>query len=320
MPVTLKPNLAISQAQAQAIVDRVAPGRRLASVSRMQQGEIGAVFDVALAGGPPAFVLKVYPDSLHWKMQKEVTVSRMMEEKLSVPVPRVVLADDSRSLLGLNFLVMTKLDGRTLFELEADLDPSATSGVYQHMGRILREIHRITMGSFGYIVAEGVHAPFASNRAYMSTQFDKKLDGLSEYDAPGELAGKLRDFVDRRRPLLDGCVTPSLCHYDFHTGNLLAEKSGNSVRLTGILDLENAIAGDPLMDIAKTLAYSARSDATKRAGLLAGYGAIERPDWQQTVALYQFYGLLELWCWWKLIGDHQRAASLIPDLERFADS
>ena len=320
MAVTLNPNVMLSEAQAQTIVDRIAPGRTPARISRIRPGEIGAVFGIALAGGAPGFVIKIYPESLHWKMQKEVAISRLLDGKLSVPAPRVVLADDSRSLLDFNFIVMTKLDGRSLIELEPDLDRGAISGIYEEMGRVLREIHRIPMDSFGYLVAEGVHTPFANNRDYMSSQFDRKLGGLVECDAPDELARKLRDFVERRLALLDGCTTPSLCHYDFHTGNLLAEPDGNGVRLTGIVDLENAIAGDPLMDIAKTIAYSVRGDDTKRAALLAGYAPIARPACQETVRLYELYGALELWCWWKLIGDHQRAAHILPDLERFADS
>ena len=78
--------------------------------------------------------------------------------------------------------------------------------------------------------------------------------------------------MERSIPLLDGCTGASLRHFDFHTGNVLATRRDGSLHLTGIVDLENAIAGDPLMDLAKTLAYSVRDDETRRAGLLAGYG------------------------------------------------
>ena len=90
------------------------------------------------------------------------------------------------------------------------------------------------------------------------------------------------------------------------------------MQLTGIIDLENAIASEPLMDLAKTIAYSVRDDATKRAGLLAGYGPIDRPDWEETLRLYQFYGAIELWAWWMQIGDRQRADNIVADLERYA--
>jgi hypothetical protein len=71
------------------------------------------------------------------------------------------------------------------------------------------------------------------------------------------------------------------------------------------------------MDLAKTIAYSVRDDETKRAGLLAGYGPIDRRNWRETMMLYQLYGATELWAWWILIGDHQRATSIIDDLERY---
>ncbi len=241
-----------------------------------------------------------------------------MEGKLSVPTPRIMLADETRSLFALNFLVMTKLDGESLIDLEPALDRSEVFPIYEQMGRLLREIHCIAMESFGYVGPQGVLTPVDSNRAYMLSQFEKKLGGLLEYGAPARLAARLREFVERHTPLLDGCTSPSLCHYDFHTGNILGKRRDKAVRLSGILDLENAIAGDPLMDIAKTLNYSVRDDAAKRDGLLAGYGTIDRADWRETVALYELYGVLELWCWWKLIGDDQRATTLLPSLERFA--
>jgi len=54
MIVTLKPSLTVTDAQAQAIVDRIAPGRRLARVGELLAGEISAVFEIELAKGPPA--------------------------------------------------------------------------------------------------------------------------------------------------------------------------------------------------------------------------------------------------------------------------
>jgi aminoglycoside phosphotransferase (APT) family kinase protein len=46
-----------------------------------------------------------------------------------------------------------------------------------------------------------------------------------------------------------------LCHNDLHAGNLLAMIENEAPRLTGVLDFEGALAGDPLMDVAKALYY-----------------------------------------------------------------
>lgn len=316
MIVTLKPGLAVTDAQAQTIVDRIAPGRRLARIGELLAGEISAVFAIELADGPPSFVLKVYPETLHWKMQKEVSIARRLEG-LPLPAPRILLADESRSLLDLNFLVMNRFDGRTVGQWESSLDPNETYEIYRQIGAALRVVHGVALESFGYLGADGVLQPFASNRAYMLSQFARKLGGFARLGGRPALARQLDAYLRRSTDLLDGCQQPVLCHYDYHSGNLLADRRGGKLQLTGIIDLENAIAGDPLMDLAKTIAYSVRDDETKRAGLLAGYGPIDRPGWQETLRLYQFYGAIELWAWWTQIGDRQRADTIVPELEKY---
>jgi aminoglycoside phosphotransferase (APT) family kinase protein len=316
MAVMLKPVLAISDAQAQAIVDRVAPGRTLARLTELMAGEISAVFEIALADGPPAFVLKVYPEALHWKMQKEIRVARLLGGRLGVPTPHIVLADDSKTLIDLNFCVMTRLDGENLRRNEPA--PSEAHDVFAQIGRALREIHAIPLEAFGYIGSHGIVTPFATNRAYMLSQFERKVGGFARLGGRPALAERLNGYVERSAPLLDGCAAPRLCHYDVHTGNVLAARRDGVLRLTGIVDLENAIAGDPLMDLAKTIAYSVRDDAARRAGLLEGYGPIDRADWPETLRLYQFYGAIELWAWWTEIGDAARAQHIVAELERYA--
>ena len=48
-----KPDLAVPNGIAQAIVDRVLPGRTLAGVARLQGGEMGAVYELSLAEAHP---------------------------------------------------------------------------------------------------------------------------------------------------------------------------------------------------------------------------------------------------------------------------
>jgi aminoglycoside phosphotransferase (APT) family kinase protein len=151
---TVKPELEISPDQAQAIVDRVAVGRTVALVSALQGGEISAIYEIRLIGAP-SLVLKVYPESLHWKMQKEVLVAGLLPDRLSVPAPRILLADDTKSLIDLNFIVMDKLEGEILRRLMPTLTAEQLQAAYSQMGRALSEIHRIPMESFGYIGPNG---------------------------------------------------------------------------------------------------------------------------------------------------------------------
>jgi len=317
---TVKPDIAVSLAQAQVIVDRVVDGQTVAQVSELQGGAIGAIYEIRLMSDAPSLVLKVYPESLHWKMQKEVNVCALLSGHLSAPVPRVLLADDAKSIIRLNFVLMSKLGGVVLRVLEPTLADAELFSAYSQMGEALREIHEISMQSFGYIGPDGVWTPHASNRAYMSFQFDKKLTEFAEREGDRALGDRLRAVVHERAYLLDACPTAHLCHYDFHSGNILAERDDGSLRLSGVLDFEGAIAGDPLMDVAKALYYFTPEDEPMKVALLAGYGALDRGDWQETLDLYRLYATLELWCWMAQIGNREPLASLAEDLRISANA
>src|SRR5882762_2765956 len=155
--MNLKPDLQLSVARAQVIVDQAASERDVATVSRLHGGKIAAVYEIAFVEpAQPPLVLKVYPDELHWKMQKEVTVIGLIQGRLNVSVPRILLADDSKRLLGLNFTLMTKLDGSILGQMETSLASAQRLCAYAQIGRLPREFHCIPMEAFGYIGPSGI--------------------------------------------------------------------------------------------------------------------------------------------------------------------
>jgi aminoglycoside phosphotransferase (APT) family kinase protein len=312
-PMSIRPDLEVPVAAAQAIVDSVLVGHTVAAVSNIHGGEIAATYEIAFDDAEPPVVLKVYPDSLYWKMQKEVTVASLIQARLSVPAPRILLADDSKRLLGLNFILMTKLKGSILGGLEPDLTRDQLVCAYRQIGLLLREFHRIPVEAFGYIGAIGIRTIHLTNHDYLSFQFDRKLKEFTERGGAAGLARRIAAHVSTHAHLLRECSKAVLCHNDLHAGNLLAEVTQGGVRLSGVLDFEGALAGDPLMDVAKALYYL---NAEARNAVLEGYGDTGRQNWSQTLDLYHLYFVLELWCWMAQIGNAQPLDKLALDLER----
>ena len=310
-----RPDLLVTVATAQAIVDGALAGRTVGAVSTIHGGDIAAVCEIAFVEPEPPIVLKMYPDWLHWKMQKEVTVSTLLRGRLSVAVPHILFADDTKRLLGLNFVLMTKLEGSILRQVEPSLTSAQRVSAYVQIGQLLREFHRIPMEAFGYIGPNGIWTAYATNSAYMSFQFDKKLKEFTDRGGAVSLARRVKAHAADRGQLLHECARPVLCHNDLHSGNLLAETAEGAVRLSGALDFEGALAGDPLMDVAKALYYL---DEQAKSALLEGYGETGRAQWSQTLALYHLYFVLELWCWMAQIGNGQPLERLALDLERYS--
>ncbi len=301
---TIKPAFVLDLAQAQAIVDRFAPRSRVVSLEELHGGAISRVYGVACTDeSSPDLVIKTYPELLHWKLAKEVFLYRYLAGNKHLPVPRVLWHDDSRTIVPLAVLVLTRLDGQILQPLEASLSDDDLFGLYAQMGRTLRHFHDVRMAAFGYLVGGGVKDPHASNDAYMLFQFDKKLREFRQCGGSEALAARMARHVAAGTHLLKASTLPVFCHDDFHTGNVLVRhEAGARWQLTGVVDVENAVAGDPLLDIAKTLLYSVGESLPKRNGLLAGYGPIDRPQWQAAVDLYRMYHALEWWDWTASIG------------------
>jgi hypothetical protein len=94
--MSINPGTLVSHEIAQRIVDRAVPGQAVIDVSKMLGGEIAAVYEIVLAEEQPPLILKVYPESLHWKMRKEANVIATVGERIHVPILRVLLVDDSK--------------------------------------------------------------------------------------------------------------------------------------------------------------------------------------------------------------------------------
>ncbi|GKQ51107.1 phosphotransferase family protein [Bradyrhizobium sp. Ce-3] len=201
-PLQLKPRLAISIDQAQAIVSRAAAGARVRDVIELRGGEISTILEIALVDAPNC-ILKVYPAELHWKMAKEVHVLGLLRD-VDIPVPRILLADDTNSVIDLSFVLMRKLDGVELSRRDPELSEQEQLAIFAEIGAALRRINDVPLDSFGYIGPNGVWTPHPTDRAYMSAQFERKLTEFCSRGGDAALAERLRAGIAARAT----CSTP----------------------------------------------------------------------------------------------------------------
>lgn len=266
-------------------------------INPLAGGENSQVFEVRCSGPDRSLVLKVYSEGLRWKMAKEVFVFGLLE-RTALPAPRVLKADDSGSLLTSAFLVMTKLPGALLGSTPLAQDD--VEHVYADLGRALRAMHDITFETFGYLTTE-VLDPHPTNAHYMEFQFARKLREFTDLGGDPSIREAAERAVASSSSLFAQCERAVLCHDDLHEGNVLVEARDGGWIVGGVLDVENAVAADPLLDLAKTDYYAVRGDIVKRRGLLAGYGPLP-DDAEEIVRLYRLYHAVELWDWFASMG------------------
>ncbi|WP_350279758.1 aminoglycoside phosphotransferase family protein [Kribbella sp. HUAS MG21] len=263
-------------------------------------GQLSTVHEVQTDADP--VIVKVYAPEWRWKQAKEVHVYGMLEPEVGGSIPRVLHVGDGVTIL-------TKLDGVPLSELA----PPDWRTTYTQVGELLRRVHQIPQPEYGYLTDQ-ILDPLPDNDQYMRRQFAKKLHEFEQLGGDLTLHAKITGYVDRQANLFADNTAPTLCHNDFHEGNILVDPV--TWQVNGFIDVENAIAADPLVDVAKTIAYSVRDNAEKLAGLTAGYGLLPA----DRIALYRLYHSLELWDWFASIGETTHLAGIARDMAELVES
>ncbi|GAA1562374.1 hypothetical protein GCM10009789_14450 [Kribbella sancticallisti] len=283
------------------MIEKACPGSEIAEILPRTGGQLSTVHEVLRTAAAPVIV-KIYEPEWAWKQAKEVHVYSLLAEHLGNAVPEVIHAEAGDPA----FTVLTKIEGVPLSEAE----PPDWKAVYVQLGQLQAKIHRIPQPAYGYLTDQ-VLDPLPTNDAYMRRQFTKKIAEFDELGGDPVLSKQITQYVEQHAGLFAANDAPSLCHNDFHEGNVLVDPQ--SWQVQGFIDVENAIAADPLMDLAKTECYSIWGNADKLAGLVEGYGELP-VDWRARTTLYRLYHSLELWDWFKSIGTVDPLDSIAGDM------
>lgn len=200
-----------------------------------------------------------------------------------VPAPRVLLVDDSAALVPQHYLIMTKIEGTPLIQAWPTLNPAQREGAAHQAGELLAKMHGITFEEFGKLY--GTARIFGTWRAYLEDYFNRYTrEAADEHLIAPDTIKRMEATMARHAPLLDSVTTPRLVHWDYHFENLLYKHGA----ITGVLDFEWSLAGDPAHDFNRRDQWESDCPGS-RAPLYAGYASL-RPleaDHDARVALYQ---------------------------------
>jgi aminoglycoside phosphotransferase (APT) family kinase protein len=244
--------ITLNHERAQSIVSaHFGAQRRLLAFHELKEGYYNAAALLELDDGLKCVLKAAPPDEvkiLRYEkdiMQTEVSVMRLVRAQTEVPCPQVYYHDTSRSLLESDFFIMEFLPGTPFHKLRRDFTPDAQARIERGMGRIARQINKISGPTFGYFAKP--EQPGCSWRDCFGNMLrDLLLDGWEAgvtlplaYD---ELFQRLEAHFDA----LDEVETPCLVHWDLWDGNIFVDPQTR--KITGVIDYERALWGDPLIE------------------------------------------------------------------------
>lgn len=258
------------------------PGAGVAGCGPITGGGFAAVWWVDLDDGRRA-VLKVAPPPdvplLRYEQRliaAEARYFRLVAARApGVPVPPVLHHGADPAVLDGDWLFTGRLPGRSLADLAQDRPGIDTAPARADFGAAVAAVHAVTGGRFGY---DDGRTSGATWRAAFTAMLDDLLADAADWAVELPLTpARLRGVVDRHADVLDAVDRPALLHFDGWDGNVLAEPDAGSVpRMTGLVDGERYLFGDPLLDLVSPALYRRIEDEPEHPFLL-GYAAATRP-------------------------------------------
>lgn len=179
-------------------------------------------------------------------MKMEVYVLQQIENLGMVPSPRVLFHDTSRKLLPSDYFFMSFIEGKALYEVKNQLTAEQKSALSYELGTYVKAIGHIHSDRFGYILQE--------DRSYTSwadcfiAMIDEILTDAEEQKVSLPYTySEIRRIYQEHYAILEEVKIPSLVHKDLWEGNIFVDPETG--KITGIIDCERALFGDPIMEI-----------------------------------------------------------------------
>jgi aminoglycoside phosphotransferase (APT) family kinase protein len=239
-------------AAAAIVADAFGPGVGLQSMVELTEGWFNAAHVLELTDGRRV-VLKVAPpphvEVLTYErdiVHAELAAMQLIGSATQAPIADVLWADDRCRRLPSPLFVMTWLPGVSLAGARDRVPAEVRVAIDRTLGTHLRAINAIEGSSFGLL------APGSSCHGSWRAAFGELFEALL---ADGERAGvQLPISLDDARvalaasaDALDEVRVPRLVDWDLWDGNVLVDP--DTFEVTGLIDFERSLWGDPLMEV-----------------------------------------------------------------------
>jgi hygromycin-B 7''-O-kinase len=307
------PRSDLSTDQVLTIVRDLLPDAGVLELVRLNGGESGGAHLVTFADDHEPIVVKVYRKGNGVAAAKEAYAYRLLRRSGFTAIPRLLGGSASKdSPIDRPYLVMSALPGASAEALIPGATDDDVAAIYRQLGAKLRDLHSIPRDGFGFRLSTSEGSD-ATNAAFMRRVFDERAAKYLAQTGDRKMFDAATRYVSEREWLFDLCRSAVLVHGDFHEGNVILEPSPDGPVVSGIIDLENSRAGDPIIDFATLHKYDIRGDQLRLNALFEGYGSVPE-QFDARRRLHELVHDFELWAWYGEEGRDDYRAGAVDDI------
>jgi len=203
--------------------------------------------------------------------------------KLGIPVPKIIILDESRKFANFDYAIETYIPGKDLVEVK--LSSKQSKAIMRQLGSYLKKMHAVRTKKYGLLVSEkiGEHRKWAE---VVKPEINGALEDLREKKIlPIGVIQQMRRYFKEREDVLD-FNNPRLLHNDLNRENVLVQNR----KISGIIDFGDAFSGDPMYDVAR--AYQGLYGLPNLDEFLGGYGKINKRRFNYYLLYHAYWALV----------------------------
>jgi len=224
------------------------PDKQVTEIKELTEGMCNVTYSVAFTDGSES-ILKIAAKDRSGNtsnevnlMRAEVTAMKLVAEKSSFKVADVQYYDASNTICDGNYFFMEKLAGDNFHFVKEKMSEEEISAIGKELGRISRELSTIQNPDFGFL---GEDNRYDSLYAFVKQMLTNLISDAERRNVDILYDGRtLLDQLEKEESAFREVKKASLVHWDMWEGNVFV-KDG---RVSGIIDWERAMWGEPFMD------------------------------------------------------------------------
>ncbi|MFJ9774779.1 phosphotransferase family protein [Kitasatospora sp. NPDC101157] len=226
-------------------------------------------------------VLKLFPAASARDGLVEERVLAFLDGALPIPTPAVRTAGEYVN--GWRYVLMSRLHGEGLAPAWPRIPGADRERIARDCGEALAALHALDAGPLAGTLAPGDWA------AFLARQRASAVDRQRERELPEAWLEQIPEFLAAAP--LPASAQQALLHTEFMREHLITDPAGGW-RLTGLIDFEPAMTGDPAYDLVAVGLFTTRADPHLLGQLLAAYGRVFEPRLLMAYALLHVYSHL----------------------------
>ena len=228
-------------------------------------------------------------------LMREITLYRMLAEKL--PVPKPLYEDTSCTVFKHPYAIVTWIEGTLMRNVILSGDEKAIHDCAFEAGLYLNHLRQMTFKQSGFFQDDLTITPFHESEKYQPFILTLLQNAIVKESLGDSLHHPVLAWIEQHLNLFPDERNANLVHGDFDPANILVKQINGQWKITAILDWEFAFAGSYGFDMGTFLRYAHKLPACYEQGFIDGVeadGFKLSLNWKTQVKLMDLLFLLQL--------------------------